>query len=147
MDNKDNFRENLEKVFQIEPYKEPPKKKRKTEQDSEESVEFAKIKLKKFIEVGESALDEIEAIARSTGDPRAFNAFNNLLKTLGDLSSEVLKSDAQKVKIDKLHNDMDKPSKDAGKITNNTMVITTADLLKEIKQKDAKTIEHEPEIK
>lgn len=109
-------------------------------QQAIDSREYAQTKLKKYIEIGEEMLNESEAVAKSTGEPQAVQAFTNLLKTLGNMTTDVLKNEGEKAKIDKIHKDLKKEK--VGNLTqNNTTIIftgTTSDLLKKANEEKAK---------
>lgn len=143
-----DIKDNLEKMFNLAKEEEakgsivPVTKEPSTK--AEESLDYAQTKLKKYIEMGEGVLAEAESVAASTGEPQAVTAFTNLLKTLGNMSTDVLKSDGEKAKIDKVNKDIDRASAIKSIVTNNTIIFTgsTSELLKKAKKEmEEKTIE------
>jgi hypothetical protein len=135
-----DVKDNLEKMFNLAKEEEAKRDNLPVVKDAatkaEESLDYAQTKLKKYIEIGEGVLAEAESVAASTGEPQAVAAFTNLLKTLGGLSTDVLKSDGEKAKIDKVNKDIDRASAIKSIVNNNTIIFTgsTSELLKKAKK-------------
>lgn len=91
--------------------------------------EYARSNLYDIIEKGNDALEHIVDIAKQSESARAFEVVTNLIKTMADANKDLLalakaKKDLEKEDVPEQKN-----------ITNNNLVLTSADLLKMIKDK------------
>jgi len=91
--------------------------------------EYARRNLYDIIEKGNDALEHIVDIAKQSESARAFEVVTNLIKTMAETNKDLLALAKAKKDIDK----EDVPEQK--NITNNNLVLTSADLLKMIKDK------------
>lgn len=94
-----------------------------------DDYEYARRNLYDIIEKGNDALEHIVDIAKQSESARAFEVVTNLIKTMAETNKDLLalaktKKDLEKVETPEQKN-----------ITNNNLVLTSADLLKMIKDK------------
>lgn len=89
--------------------------------------EYARKNLYDIIEKGHSALEDIVDIAKQSESARAFEVVTNLIKTLAETNKDLLELAQKKKELEK----QDKPVENH--VTNNNLNITSADLLKLIK--------------
>ena len=93
--------------------------------------EYARTNLYNIIEKGNDALEHIVDIAKQSESARAFEVVANLIKTMADTNKDLLNLAKQKKELEK----EDVPEQK--NITNNNLVLTSADLLKMIKDKSS----------
>ena len=94
-----------------------------------DDYEYARSNLYNIIEKGQNALEDIIDIAKQSESARAFEVATNLIKTMADANKDLLalakaKKDLEKEDVPEQKN-----------ITNNNLVLTSADLLKMIKDR------------
>lgn len=94
-----------------------------------DDYEYARQNLYDIIEKGQNALEDIIDIAKQSESARAFEVATNLIKTMAEANKDLL--NLAKAKKD-LEKDDSIPDK---QVTNNNLVLTSADLLKMIKDK------------
>lgn len=113
--------------------------------ESDEDYELARANMANLILKGEKGLDEMFEIAKQSENPRAFEVFANLLKTLMDGNEKLLdigyKRLEQARKEIKQRNSDGPSHKGTTKVTNNTLFVgSTKELLQELedmRKKDA----------
>ena len=94
-----------------------------------DDYEYARSNLYNIIEKGQNALEDIIDIAKQSESARAFEVATNLIKTMAEANKDLLN-------LAKAKKDLDKEDVPEQKnITNNNLVLTSADLLKMIKDK------------
>jgi hypothetical protein len=94
-----------------------------------DDYEYARQNLYDIIEKGQNALEDIIDIAKQSESARAFEVATNLIKTMAEANKDLLN-------LAKVKKDLDKEDVPEQKnITNNNLVLTSADLLKMIKDK------------
>lgn len=102
-------------------------------EDSEivRDIELARQNIKNIIEKGDESLDEMLDLAKQSESPRAFEVAANLMKTLLDANKDFVEMSTKK----KYAIDEQNGPKEAAQtnVTNNNLIISTADLLKAIK--------------
>ena len=92
--------------------------------------EYARRNLYDIIEKGQNALEDIIDIAKQSESARAFEVATNLIKTMAEANKDLLN-------LAKAKKDLEKEDVPEQKnITNNNLVLTSADLLKMIKDKN-----------
>ena len=94
-------------------------------------IEQARGNIKNIIEQGDDALREMIALAKQSESPRAFEVASNLMKTLLDANKDFVEmSMKKKYEIDAVN-----APKEAAQtnVTNNNLIVSTADLLKMLK--------------
>jgi hypothetical protein len=89
--------------------------------------EYARRNLYDIIEKGQNALEDVIDIAKQSESARAFEVVTNLIKTMADANKDLLNLAKVKKELEK----EDIPEQK--NITNNNLVLTSADLLKMIK--------------
>lgn len=103
------------------------------EEDNEtiKDIEQARGNIKNIIEQGDDALKEMIALAKQSESPRAFEVASNLMKTLLDANKDFVEMSMKK----KYEVDAVNAPKEAAQtnVTNNNLIVSTADLLKMLK--------------
>jgi len=94
----------------------------KIEQDFEE----VRQNYKNMIEVGDDALTEILNVAKQSQSPRAFEVVATLISTLNNVNKDLLN-------LHKAAKDL--AGEQSTNVTNNTLVLTTKDMLELMKRK------------
>lgn len=97
------------------------------EDEHQADLELARQNVKNIIEMGDSAVQEMVEIAKQSESPRAFEVVSTLMKTLLDANKDYVDISSKK-KFEK----GDKPQQETN-VTNNNLIVSTADLLKMIK--------------
>lgn len=104
------------------------------EEDDEnvQDLETARQNIKGIIETGEDALKEMLAIAKQSESARGFEVVSTLMKTMLDANKDFVDISTKK----KFAKEEIAAPKQEQNITNNNLIISTADLLKMIKGTD-----------
>jgi len=105
----------------------------KTEQLQLE-LEEVKVGLQNIAAVGEKALSELSELARSSQHPKAYEALSNTIRALNETHKELNNVLANK----KILIDSEKTGNQSAaetNVTNNTLIMSSSELLKLIKQK------------
>ena len=105
----------------------------KTEQLQLE-LEEVKVGLQNIAAVGEKALGELSELARSSQHPKAYEALSNTIRALNETHKELNNVLANK----KILIDSEKTGNQSAaetNVTNNTLIMSSSELLKLIKQK------------
>lgn len=104
------------------------------EEDDEnvQDLETARQNIKGIIETGEDALKEMLAIAKQSESARGFEVVSTLMKTMLDANKDFVDISTKK----KFAKEEITAPKQEQNITNNNLIISTADLLKMIKGTD-----------
>jgi len=97
------------------------------EDEHQADLELARQNVKNIIEMGDDAVAEMVEIAKQSESPRAFEVVSTLMKTLLDANKDYVDISSKK-KFEK----GDKPQQETN-VTNNNLIVSTADLLKMIK--------------
>lgn len=94
-------------------------------------IEQARGNIKNIIEQGDDALKEMIALAKQSESPRAFEVASTLMKTLLDANKDFVEMSTKK----KYAKEEKMGPKEAAQtnVTNNNLILSTADLLKMIK--------------
>ena len=95
--------------------------------DKNDDYEYARTNLYSIIEKGQNALEDIIDIAKQSESARAYEVATNLIKTMTEANKDLLNLAKAKKELEKVENPETK------NITNNNLVLTSADLLKIIK--------------
>ena len=99
-----------------------------TKHQLKKDYEYTRGNLYSLIEKGQEAVDGILELAQESDQPRAYEVAGQLIKHVGDVADKL-------VDLQKKVSDIEKPSKQEVKTTNNTMFVgSTADLAKFLKQ-------------
>lgn len=132
MDHK--FQENMEEIFDIEPVKSETEVVSDTRSLIENLDEihadykYAREELYQLIQKGQSAIDELIDVARSSNHPRAYEVAFQGIKNVADITDKL--ADLQK----KMKDIRSEDKKSAPTTVNNTMFVgSTADLAKMLK--------------
>jgi hypothetical protein len=101
------------------------------EDETVKDIEQARGNIKNIIEQGDDALKEMMALAKQSESPRAFEVASTLMKTLLDANKDFVEMSTKK----KYAKDELNGPKEAAQtnVTNNNLIISTADLLKMMK--------------
>lgn len=102
------------------------------EDDTVQDIELARSNIKNIIEQGDDALKEMINLAKQSESPRAYEVASTLMKTLLDANKDFVEMSTKKkyAKEEILH-----PKDEAAttNVTNNNLILSTADLLKMLK--------------
>lgn len=95
-------------------------------------IELARTNVQNIIELGDDAVKEMVSIAKQSESPRAFEVVSTLMKTLLDANKEFVDISSKKkfAQDEKIH------GRPETNITNNNLIVSTADLLSMIKGED-----------
>jgi hypothetical protein len=105
-----------------------------TEEDDEniQDLETARQNIQSIIATGDDALKEMLLIAKQAESARAFEVVSTLMKTILDANKDFVEISTKK----KFAKEETAAPKQEQNITNNNLIISTADLLKMIKGTD-----------
>jgi len=95
-------------------------------QENLKDIELAKANIENIIGLGDSAVKEMVEIAKQSESPRAFEVVSTLMKTLLDANKDYVEMSTKK----RYAKEEQSPST---QVTNNNLIVSTADLLKMIK--------------
>lgn len=96
-----------------------------------QDLEFVRKNIHSVIEKGEEAVKEMLEIAKQSEHPRAFEVVSTLMKTLLDANKDYADLSSKKRFVKE---EINGPKEAAQtNVTNNNLIVTTADLLKMIK--------------
>lgn len=93
------------------------------QEQTENDLEYARDNLYDVAEKGKDALYDLIDIARQSQHPKAYEALNQVLKTLIDVNTNIVELQIKKQKLEKV-----KSNDVTQQITNNLFVGSTADL-------------------
>jgi hypothetical protein len=105
-----------------------------SEEDDENLQDLEKVRqnIQGVIDIGDEALKEMLEIAKQSEMPRAFEVVSTLMKTMLDANKDFADvSSKKKYAKEELNG-----PKQAAQVTNNNLIVSTADLLKMIKGGD-----------
>lgn len=100
-------------------------------EQTEDDFEFARNNLYDIIGKSQTALEDMIDVARQSQHPRAYEVLNQMLKTVADVSKDLIELQKKKQDIMKIETAQEKPTE-----VHNNLYITTNDLNKMIE--DAK---------
>jgi len=92
-------------------------------------LELARSNVKNIIELGDDAVKEMVEIAKQSESPRAFEVVSTLMKTLLDANKDYVEISTKK----KYAKEETGGAKQETNVTNNNLIVSTADLLKMLK--------------
>jgi hypothetical protein len=133
--------EKLSELFNVEPIEMKEEEKKGSEiivpenlDPVESDTDFARKNIKKLIEKGSDAIDEILLVAKNSEHPRAYEVAGALIKSISDLNKDLLE-------LQKRKKDLQISTK-GGNSSNNNLSIdkavfvgSTSELMKILKQK------------
>jgi hypothetical protein len=97
-------------------------------------IELARKNIQNIIEKGDESLKEMIALAKQSESPRAFEVASTLMKTLLDANREFVEmSTRKKYAKEEILNPKKEEETNTTNVTNNNLILSTADLLKMIK--------------
>lgn len=102
----------------------------KEAEENLKDIELAKKNIENIISLGDDAVKEMVEIAKQSESPRAFEVVSTLMKTLLDANKDYVDVSTKK-KFAK--EELSGGKKEAANVTNNNLIVSTADLLKMIK--------------
>ena len=101
----------------------------KNSDENLKDIELAKKNIENIIQLGDDSVKEMVEIAKQSESPRAFEVVSTLMKTLLDANKDYVEMSTKKRYA--------KEEKQAEtQVTNNNLIVSTADLLKMIKGED-----------
>ena len=109
----------------------PVKEELPSNTDAEEDFELTRKTMKKMLEKGTNAVDELFELAKASEHPRTFEVLANLIKTTSDVSKDLY--NLQKMKKELKDEPQKKPHDGGVTVERAVFVGTTSDLLKKIK--------------
>ena len=92
-------------------------------------IELAKANIENIINLGDDAVKEMTEIAKQSESPRAFEVVSTLMKTLLDANKDYVEMSTKK----RYAKEEDPSADKSTNVTNNNLIVSTADLLKMIK--------------
>jgi hypothetical protein len=97
-----------------------------------QDIELARMNIKNIIEQGDDSLKEMVNLAKQSESPRAYEVAATLMKTLLDANKDFVEMSMKKKYAKE---EIINPKEDAAttNVTNNNLILSTADLLKMIK--------------
>ena len=117
-----------EQITNIEKFEEHLPAVQNTNEENINDIELARQNVQNIIEMGDDAVREMVEIAKQSESPRAFEVVSTLMKTLLDANKDFVElSTKKKYAVD------DTGPKAETQVTNNNLIVSTADLLKMIK--------------
>lgn len=101
----------------------------KTAEENLKDIELAKANIENIIQLGDDAVKEMTEIAKQSESPRAFEVVSTLMKTLLDANKDYVEMSTKK----RFTKEEDPSADKNTNVTNNNLIVSTADLLKMIK--------------
>lgn len=99
-----------------------------------QDIEKARKNIEHIVELGRDSLDEIITLAKQSESPRAFEVASALMKTLLDANKEFVEmSTRKKYAKEEILNPKKEEESNVTNVTNNNLILSTADLLKMMK--------------
>lgn len=95
-------------------------------------LELARSNVQNIINLGDDAVREMVEIAKQSESPRAFEVVSTLMKTLLDANKEFVEISSKKKNV----KDEEAFGKPETNVTNNNLIVSTADLLSMLKGED-----------
>lgn len=105
-----------------------PKIRTKEAAENIADIELAKRNIENIIGLGDDAVKEMVSIAKQSESPRAFEVVSTLMKTLLDANKDYVELSTKKRFAKE-----EEETKQETNITNNNLIVSTADLLKMLK--------------
>jgi hypothetical protein len=104
------------------------------EQDQEDDYQLARKTMRGLLQKGETAIEEILTLAKSSEHPRTYEVTGQLIKTLSDVSKDLIGLQKQ---IKDINKDTAAAFPQIGNQTNNVFLGSTHELMQMIKRKSA----------
>lgn len=98
----------------------------KEAEENLKDIELAKKNIENIISLGDDSVKEMVEIAKQSESPRAFEVVSTLMKTLLDANKDFVEMSTKKRYAKEEH-------KTETNVTNNNLIVSTADLLRMIK--------------
>jgi len=98
-----------------------------TTETTEEDLQLAKNNIKDVMETGKDAIEEMSLLAKQSESPRAFEVLATLMKTMLKANKDYVDTSMKK------HNLSKTEPNSVTNVTNNNLVMSTADVLKMLK--------------
>lgn len=99
----------------------------KEAEENLKDIELAKQNIENIINLGDDAVKEMTSIAKQSESPRAFEVVSTLMKTLLDANKDYVEMSTKKRYA------KEEEAGPSTQVTNNNLIVSTADLLKMIK--------------
>lgn len=135
----------LDQIFDITPMEEGKKEyplqtiSSTKENDQEDDYQLARSTLRKLIIKGETALDDMIELARNSEHPRTFEVAGQLIKTMSEVSKDLIGLQKQ---VKDLQDKPEDKQQQIGTQNNIMFAGSTSDLLKMLKNDNSKTIDN-----
>lgn len=135
----------LDQIFDITPMEEGKKEyplqtiSTSKENDQEDDYQLARSTLRKLIVKGEVALDDMIELARNSEHPRTFEVAGQLIKTMSEVSKDLIGLQKQ---VKDLQDKPEDKQQQIGTQNNIMFAGSTSDLLKMLKNDNSKTIDN-----
>ena len=100
-----------------------------TAKENLKDIELAKANIENIINLGDDAVKEMTEIAKQSESPRAFEVVSTLMKTLLDANKDYVEMSTKR----RYAKEEDPSADKSTNVTNNNLIVSTADLLKMIK--------------
>ncbi len=100
----------------------------------DEDIRDTRKTLKFLIETGKTSLEELQMIATETEEPRPYEVLGELIKSIADVSKELVLLHKTRADIVKLSSDSAPKKEVPQSITQNNMYLNTTDLVKMIRE-------------
>jgi hypothetical protein len=126
---KEEFIESVDDVKNLpqESVVQPPAIISKEAEENLQDIELAKANIENIINLGDDSVKEMVEIAKQSESPRAFEVVSTLMKTLLDANKDYVEMSTKKRYA------KEEDTSNQAQITNNNLIVSTADLLKMIK--------------
>lgn len=117
----------ISEIFDVEPIQQEQQfqvaeiKPEETNTDVDDDVEFARRNIKEILRTGMNAMETANQIASESESPRAFEVLSTMMKTLGDMNSQLIDLHEKKKKAKGMKSSDEVPTK----ITNNYAFVGT----------------------
>lgn len=98
-----------------------------------QDIELARKNIQNIIELGDESLKEMIILAKQSESPRAFEVASTLMKTLLDANRDFVEMSTRKKYAKEEILNPKKEDATTTNVTNNNLIVSTADLLKMIK--------------
>lgn len=100
----------------------------KEDSETVKDIDFAKANIKSMIEQGQTSIRELMSLASQGESARSYEVLSTLMKTMLDANKDYVD-----LSVKKKYEKEDQPKTATTNVTNNNLVISTADLLRMMK--------------
>ncbi len=118
----------ISEIFDVEPIPQEPKQfplaapvEDPSNSEVDDDVEFARQNIKEILRTGMEAMETANQIASESESPRAFEVLSTMMKTLGDMNSQLIDLHEKKKKAKGMRSSDETPTR----VTNNYAFVGT----------------------